>query len=85
MTFEKSLARKPAKIVKRARAIEAKIEAGATATEIGARHLRHDRSRLSVKIGQRYRLLVIRRDDGKLEPTALLTHEEYSRGAWPGS
>lgn len=81
--FEKTLRGKPRQVAARAREIAALAEAGAPAHELGARRQRHDRTVLSVEIGRSWRVLLVEGDDGRLTPTALRSHEDYSRGAKP--
>ena len=83
MTFEKSLRKKPAAVGAQALAIVARIQAGASASEIGARRMRHGRETLSVRIGRRWRLVLVEVDK-KLVPVALRSHGDYSRGPKPG-
>lgn len=79
MSFEKSLERKPRKIADRARAVAEDVRAGATAAQLGARRLRHDRHVLSVRLGRSWRVMLEERD-GRLVPVALMSHEQYSTG-----
>jgi hypothetical protein len=81
--FEKSLRNKPAWVVLRARAIADKVRAGTTANAIDARRMAYDRTRLSVEIGRAWRVVLLE-VDGELRPLALLSHEDYSRGAKVG-
>lgn len=82
-TFEKSLKRKPARVVKVAMAIAKKARAGAKPSDIEARRMRHCRDQLAVEIGREWRV-VLDEVDGRLVPRALMSHEQYSRGARVG-
>lgn len=82
MTFEKSLRKKPAEVVRRARAIAKRIANGETVSDLGGKRMRHDRSVVSVPIGLRWRVLIDASGDS-LDPVALVSHEDYSRGAKP--
>lgn len=82
MTFEKSLRKKPAKVVAQALAVVARIQAGASASEVGARRMRHGRHSLSVRLGRNWRL-VFEEVDKQLVPIAVRSHGEYSRGPKP--
>lgn len=83
MSFEKSLERKPRRVADRAREIAKRALEGATAPELKARRMKHSRAELSVRIGRSWRV-ILDDVDGRLVPRALMSHEQYSRGARPG-
>lgn len=79
----KGLRRVPSKIAKRARAIAARAEGGATVRDLGGKRMKHNRREISVPIGRSWRVILRDTGDG-LEAIAVMSHERYSRGMKPG-
>lgn len=80
--LEKSLRKVPAHVARDARAVIDRVAAGATVRELGGKRMKHDRTCVSVELGRSWRLVLDA--TGELTPVAVLSHENYSRGARPG-
>jgi hypothetical protein len=74
--------RLPASVREKARALVARIEAGATLGELRGKRMKHDRGIGSIAIGRRWRMTVEITDAG-LVPIKVQSHEDYSRGQCP--
>lgn len=67
----------PARVADRARTILAALAAGEAWSKFKGKRMRHDRKVISVPIGRRYRLL-LRIEDGVLQPLSCTSHEQYN-------
>ncbi|HPP00593.1 MAG: hypothetical protein HPY51_20610 [Candidatus Omnitrophica bacterium] len=67
----------PKGIVRKARHVLTRIQAGASIAELGGKRMHYDRHILSIPVGNGYRLICQDRN-GRVVPQLLLTHEDYN-------
>ncbi|MFB3788982.1 MAG: hypothetical protein ACE15F_21695 [bacterium] len=67
----------PKGIVRKARHVLARIQAGDSIAELGGKRMHYDRHILSIPVGNGYRM-ICEDQDNRIVPKQLLTHEDYN-------
>ncbi len=67
----------PKGIVRKARHVLQRIQAGDSIAELGGKRMHYDRHVLSIPVGSGYRM-ICEDQDNRIIPKQLLTHEDYN-------
>jgi hypothetical protein len=73
-----AVGRVPARILARARRVIEKLEKGQPYWQLRGKRLQHDRCRISIPLGRRWRMLADD-DHGQVHVRSVLSHETYNK------